>query len=246
MFSLDAYDRKARLQPALWTALSVLVAALLLLPSETMAWRLLLGFLTYAGGATVLVQHVRNRGKSVEPALFDLWDGKPSVAMLRHRDSRLNTAAKLRYHAFLQSRIPGLKFPSQADEQSCPREADETYESAGVWLRAQTRDSSRFPMVFQENVNYGFRRNLWAMRPTALGIDVLTFLLFALYAASVWQGSMHATLARLSPEVIACAALVGGHALVCLFGIRPNAVRVVAEEYARQLLSACDVLALAE
>jgi hypothetical protein len=39
-------------------------------------------------------------------------------------------------------------------------------------LRELTRDTKRFPVLFEENVDYGFRRNSLGIRPIALGIAV--------------------------------------------------------------------------
>ena len=47
-----------------------------------------------------------DRGKALEPNLFQAWGGKPSVVMLRHRDARIPTAAKDRYRAFWSARSP--------------------------------------------------------------------------------------------------------------------------------------------
>ena len=33
-----------------------------------------------------------------------------------------------------------------------------------------SRDKAKYPLVFEENVNLGFRRNLWAMKPAAVVI----------------------------------------------------------------------------
>jgi hypothetical protein len=52
-----------------------------------------------------------------------------------------------------------------------PERADEMYQSATDWLLANTRDTQKFGLLFEENMNYGFRRNFWALKPLALCID---------------------------------------------------------------------------
>jgi hypothetical protein len=96
--------------------------------------------------------------QTIEPQLFTAWDGMPSTAMLRHRDTRLPAPLKARYKACLRHHLPDLTFPSPEEEIRDPIAADAIYEAAGAWLLAQTRDTKRFGLLFEENVNFGFRR----------------------------------------------------------------------------------------
>ena len=90
----DPYDRKARLAPALLCALPLFVSLLLLVPEVGALWGAVGGLVLYCGGAKFLTQVGRDRGKVLEPTLYASWGGKPSVAMLRHSDSRLKRAHK--------------------------------------------------------------------------------------------------------------------------------------------------------
>ena len=86
---LDPYDRRARVGPALWCGVPLFASGLVLIPGLGTVWSLVGGLVVYCGGAMVLVQVGRGRGKVLEPSLFESWGGRPSVAMLRHRDGRL-------------------------------------------------------------------------------------------------------------------------------------------------------------
>ena len=58
-------------------------------------------------------------------------------------------------------------------------------------LREATRDTSRFPLVFAENANYGFRRNLWGLRPIGTGVAVVLLLFsWALLLLTVWGAAL--------------------------------------------------------
>ena len=146
----DPYDRKARLAPALLCALPLFVSLLLLVPEVGTLWGAVGGLVLYCGGAKFLTQVGRDRGKVQEPALYASWGGKPSVAMLRHSDTRLNAPTKNRYRAFLQRAVPGLALASPEEERADPEAADDGYESANAWLLAQTGDRERFPLLFAE------------------------------------------------------------------------------------------------
>ncbi len=164
--------------------------------------------------------------------------GKPSVAALRHRDNFLTAELKARYHAFLSKAVPELMLPSVEAEAQDPQAADRTYEAANDWLLAQTRDQKQFPLVFEENVNYGFRRNFWAMKPLALTISGLS--LAASLAAIWWAWASNGR--EPSAETVAASALIALYFVCLTVLVRRDWVHVPATAFARQLLAACDVL----
>lgn len=173
----DQYRWKARLQPALLVLLPGVLAAgttvLWLLSEEAAAWRLVGGtvasFLSAAGLVTLVEQLVRAQGKKKEPALWKRWGGAPATRMLRHRETELSTRVKRsHYHQKLKRLIKDIRLPSEADEERDPKGADHVYERCVEFLRGKTRDQTRFRLLFQENINYGFCRNLWAMWPVGL------------------------------------------------------------------------------
>jgi len=57
--------------------------------------------------------------------------------------------------------IPAHPMPMIDDERSEPESADHVYDSSTAFLLEKTRDKKAFPLIFEENCNYGFRRNLW-------------------------------------------------------------------------------------
>ena len=131
---------------------------------------------------------------------------------------------------------------SPEDEDNSPLEADAEYEDATAWLLAQTRDRARFGLLFQENINYGFRRNTWALRPLALVVDAVTIIIILVLASDSWTGDLATTIPAVGTSLWASMALTVMHLLVYTFVIRSEWVKVPAEACARQLLAACDVL----
>lgn len=238
----DPYNRKARLQPALLTLLPILVASVLLVPEIQSSWGAAVGAVVYCGGAMWLTQLGRDRGKALEPMLFKAWDGKPSVAMLRHRDSYLSKATRERYRAFLGRRVPDLKLASPEDEERSPTDADDGYESATAWLLAQTRDRERFRLIFEENINYGFRRNIWALKPLALVADGLVITVILTTVVVFSTDGIVSTLQAIDNATWAAALLTLAHMLVFVVVVRRDWVRATADAYAQQLLAACDTL----
>ena len=189
-----------------------------------------------------LTQVGRDRGKAKEPHLYRSWGGKPSVAMLRHSDTRLPEAAKSRYKSFLVRAVPELKLASAEDEQRDPELADDGYDGATYWLLSQTRDHDRFALLFQENISYGFRRNLWALKPWAFVAEAVAAAILVALALGSWTGEFATTIETIDAGWSASLVLIVLHCLFFLFKVRRSWVRQVADAYAVRLLAACDVL----
>ena len=240
--SFDPYNRKARFQPALLSLLPAFGGLVLLIPEFQTIWAAVGGLVVFSGGATLLTHMGRDRGKALEPKLFKAWGGMPSVAMLRHRDTSLSPKTNERYRRFLASNVPGLELASPEEELSCPTRADDGYESATSWLLARTRDRGKFGLLFQENMNYGFRRNIWALKPWALAIDSVFIAIITILESESWTGNIPTTLAAVTMPTWACLTLTIFHMFIFALIVRPDWVRVQAESYARQLLAACDTL----
>jgi len=242
---LNPYGRQAWLQPVLVSFGQILLVCAVLFPEWITLWNSAKGVVLTLS-VTLVMHCVRDPGKALEEQLVKQWDGLPSTAMLRHRDVRIDRITKARYRAYLTRVVPRLSQISPEIEKSDPSSADESYDSAGNWLRAQTRDRTRFGLLFRENVGYGFRRNTLALKRCAKWIDGAGFLLCVAVIALTLSGVPVGIAALFSGVVVrlGCAAgIFGLHWCVFQFGIRERWVRVAAERYARQLLETCDTLA---
>ena len=238
----DPYDRKARLKPALLALMPLIFLFFSLFPENQPIWSIIWGLMVYCGSTMLLIQFGRNWGKLLEPSLFRAWGGKPSVAMLRHCDTRLAQDQKNRYRAFLEQNVPKLRLDSPEEEQKSLAQADDGYESATAWLLTQTRDRERFKLIFEENINYGFHRNIRGLKPIAIILDIIIITILLIWCISLWTGEVLSTLESISISGQITGILVILHLLVFLFVITRNWIRVPAEAYARQLLAACDYL----
>ena len=238
---LVSYNRRARMQPVMLVLLPVLIPPLFQLDFQ-LDWVAVRWLILYFGVTVLLIQLGRDRGKTKEKDLFERWGGKPSVAMLRHRDTRLIGSDKERYKDFLIRSVPKLHLASPEEEQKDPDSADDGYESATSWLLTKTRDRDQYPLIFEENINYGVRRNLWALRSWAFFIESISFVCMAAYASTFWAGEIFLTL-QVMPE-LAWIWMLGIclHTFIFAFIATEKWVRIQAEAYARQLLAACDTI----
>lgn len=238
----DPYERQARIAPALLMSLPVIVTAGAWFPAVFAGAQLASGSIAAYLGIAIIATLARDAGKRVEPTLFKSWGGTPTTLLLRHLDSTLDVTTKLRIHALLGARVPGIHLPTAEDEARSPEAADEVYASAIAWLRERTREAKKFPLVLTENIGYGFRRNTFGIRGAALWVTMGTL---ALNIISVgWTVGLN--LSQVSaPKVLAIGIAVA--LLAFWIGlVRESWVKEAAFAYAHRLLAACDSPFLAE
>jgi hypothetical protein len=209
-------------------------------PDRFIGWGILVGVLSGSGAYVLLAQLARDNGKRKEKQLVNSWGGMPTTRQLRHRDSAFDWVTLARYHSYLASKV-GISSPTKPEEEADPKSADDVYESYIHYLREATRDKTKFPLVFSENVNYGFRRNLWGMKPAAI--------LLALGGVSAGVARITFSLLMNEP-VSASAALATALCILSLvwwcLRVTSGWVRLAADAYADRLLGACTLLASAE
>jgi len=237
-FLADKYTRRARLQPALLVALPIALVVFAWFPNQSKQLGILWGLAAVSGATVLLSQVARQPGKNKEPDLFKKWDGKPTTEALRHRGS-LGNARRSRIHRNLDELFPDEDVPTEEEESKNPEEADERYDLLVGLLRGKTRDSDRFSLVFEENCNYGFRRNLWGLKPYGLTIAVAAATMILGMMTAKYIGVISGSPTTL--EVI-CALVCVALALLWGFAVNAEWVKVPAIAYRDRLFEAIDRL----
>ena len=233
---LDPYDRKARLYPALLVMLVPVIVATLVVPVFSGQLVGLVSLAIALGGLMLLSSLGREWGKRKEPKLFESWGGTPTTLMLLRETTHLDPLTLERYRKVLEGKVPGLQFPDSTSEATDPTKAAAICESAVRWLREATRDTKKFALIFVENTNYGFRRNLLGVKPLALVMCFLTLAATVLLAWLSTAGNLSAvTVQSWSSIAVACIGLV-----VWGFLVNADFVKTTAFTYATALLAACD------
>lgn len=224
--SFDRYVLQARLAPMLIVVFPLASLVVVWLPEESLEWRLMSGLISLIL-LSLLAQLGRDAGKRQEPELFRKWNGKPSIRKLRHRDSDLPWVTLERLQSRLAAEV-GISCPSRVDEETAPAAADEVYAGYVDHLREATRGDR---ILLAENIGYGFRRNLWGMRPAGILIAVLGVL-----GAGVGVGLTWGTETVIIPVVVT----VLNVALTSLWLLRVNEhwVKQAADAYADRLVRA--------
>ena len=234
----DPYDRRARLYPVFVVLLPLGLAVGCWIPFELEVLGSLGGLAASLGLSAFLTQLARDSGKSKEPGLFRRWGGKPSILALSYRSGIDSPATLARCHAKLEQLDPKLSLPKSVEEEiEDPVATEAAYESANDLLLARTRDREKFPLLFEENINYGYRRNLWGMRSAG----AITSLIGLASGAARFTLALQQT-GRWNIEaglgVLVCSSLL----VLWVLRITPNWVKVAADAYSRQLIQACESL----
>ena len=240
---LDQYSRIARLYPAvlatapaIWTTVALDTGGVESISHGAM-------FVVVAAGVLYLFTSIaRSRGKHVEPKLLEKWGGWATTALLRHRNTLIDSLTKARYHEKLGT-LCGLSLPSVQEEANEPRHADDIYRSATKKL-IELRRGPEYSLVHSENASYGFRRNLFGLKPVATAIALVAA------GASVsgwwlkadqpdrWQAIIN--LAASFPEMLLLGLLNIGYAGLWLWIVRESFVFQAASDYALALLRTLD------
>lgn len=234
----DAYSLRARLFPALFASASLIAALATLVPWDRLSW-----MHAIAGSAVPVILFIaadiaRRAGKSTENGYYKKWGGVPTTRMLRHRDDTLDADTKKAYLAFVAGKIAMLA-PTLEEETANPAKADAFYERCTRWLRENTRDSKKFALLFNENVTYGYRRNLLALKRFALATDVLLFIAPAI-ALAYFRPEVESQIAVKLFILMGAAAI---HGILVAVAVSEQALKDAADTYARQLLLCCETLA---
>jgi hypothetical protein len=230
----DHYSFRARLQPAFVALLPIAMCVMAWAQPGT-KWVTALWSLLGAAGFTFFLSNVaRNRGKSIEPKLWESWGGAPTTQLLRHRGGA-NPILRDRWHQQL-AKLLGRQMPTAEEEANDPAAADAVYEAGTKLLIGKTYNSKAYPFVYRDNVNYGFCRNLYGLRGLGISASIIgTIGSLAAGAFFILHGQ-----GQLLPGACACICLA--MLLWWIFTVTASWVKVPAMNYAQHLFGAAEKL----
>lgn len=232
----DRYEWQARLFPALIVIFPIVLSILIWFPETRTKYSSIISLFGTFGLMHLIARISRNLGRSKEDSLYKLWGGAPTTQVLRHKDETLDSTTKKRYHKFLENNIEGFKLPSVEEEEKNPNEADKVYQSAIKWLREKTRDKKKYYLVFQENIHYGFSRNLWAFKTYAIIISIINIFMnfVGIYLTYKFD------LIKVKPEIWVSIIVAILFLVIWIAFINRKSVRLSAYAYARALIAVCE------
>lgn len=165
---LDRYDLNARLKPALLTLLPAILGVAFWIPQARTFTGATITLLSSCGLLYLMSQTTRRLGRSVERLMGDKAGRKHSARLLTHLDETIQAETKARYHAYLRNH--GLAISTPDEERSSPDTAFSRTSSAVDWLLEHTRPNAKTSLLFNENIAYGYQRNLYGLKFIALTI----------------------------------------------------------------------------
>ena len=238
----DQYSLSARVRPALFIVLPIILTAYILFEPLRTLLGSLLGILLTCGVVNFFANQMPSQGNVLQDKLFKKWGGAPTTLILRHSDNELDKYTKQRYREKLVSLVSNFKNVSERAERANPTDADQYYISAINYLREKTRDSEKYPLILKENMNYGFSRNLLAFKSTAITIILISLAISLLIIVVTFKDKYVDinSLSLLSPQYYVLVIL---HIIFLLFWclmINETWVKVRAYAYAKRLLSSCE------
>jgi hypothetical protein len=240
----DPYERQARLYPSLMIAAPVAVVFICLAAPDKVWSSTLISVLVGCGAAYALGRVARDAGKRLQDELFAKWGGPPTTQLLRHGDTMIDAHTKARYHKVLANGI-GKDLPTPEAETADPKAADDFYRAGTTWLLGQTRDTKAFPLVFKENIAFGFHRNALGLRRLGTVVSMLSFLAVLTSIARgtgfAAEPSLDALTRITTPQLVALAVSLV-FSVVWIFGLNEAALRRTAFAYALRLFESCDRL----
>lgn len=231
---LDRYTLQARLLPVVIVFLPIGLAITSVFPINEIGWGILTSSLSGLAFVAFLAQIGRDLGKKKEPYLYEKWGGKPTSIIMRYRQTWLNHESLSRYHKKL-SAILKVAQPSKEQEDNDPNETDKKYGTFVDYLKEKTRDHAAFPLVIEENINYGFRRNLWGMKPVGIILSLLAVIVpyFPFFLSQFLKLSI-------TKFNLVASALSACFFVFWAFRITPSWVKTAADAYAERLVSSCE------
>jgi hypothetical protein len=233
---LDTYSIKARLFPALIVILPALVLLLMIGQWKDPGLPELLFSLGIAVLFFAVADLARRAGRRAQSNIFNESEGRPVNNELRRDDSTIDSGTKDRYRNFISEKI-GKVSPSVEEEASDPKSVDNFYTECFTYLRNSTYDTETFRVLFNENITFGFRRNLYGLRPYGVAINLIALILAA------FIHNFESELISISrSNVIIQGAFALLHAAYFIAAVTKASVIDASKTYARQLVMSCEVL----
>lgn len=170
---MNLYSLKARVYPLIITLIPIILVGIIYSFQLKSIYELLISLGVTTSLFFLFSQIGRDKGKKLENKMWEKWGGTPSSQVLRFSNETIDLHTKRRYHNFLKEKTKiGTELTEEFENENLI-ESDSIYTSWSKFLISKSRDTSKYNLLFQENTNYGFRRNLLGLKPIAITIIIL-------------------------------------------------------------------------
>ena len=179
----------------------------------------------------------RDKGKALEKEMWKKWSGTPTTQILRYSNDIIDKHTKKNYHHKLKELTGIGNELNEEFEKDFPQKADEIYQSWTKFLLSKTRDTKKYNLLFQENINYGFRRNLLGLKGIAILIIILLMISSFFYSFIMGEYIVKFSSELLISEIILILILIFWIGIV-----KENWIKIVAFSYAERLMETINTI----
>lgn len=184
---------------------------------------------------------VRELGKTYEEKFYKDLGGIPTTIILRFDDDTIDNITKVKYHKWLNKKIPDLQLPVSKEEEDLDSQSDSKYESATKHLRTYANSHrEQYPRVYQELKKYNYWRNLYGCKWYALSLYVILAIREILL---VDQFSIRDVFLKPIPKYTLLIVLIVWGILFCSI-VTKMTVKRNAFDYAKTLLEVVDAMSV--
>lgn len=159
-------------------------------------------------------------------------DLMPAQQFLLPSSNKLDSVTKNRYYKFFSKNLEDFVV-SNSDEAM-----RNTVSSAVTWLISQTRSETDFPLIYEENMNFGFSYNLLGLKPFGIILTSIVLLINVYLYCSISNCNIILNVNTIS--IIYFLIIDVNFLFMWIFIINKKLVKNCANKYARALLAACD------
>lgn len=236
---MDKYSIVARIYPMIlfYLPLNVIMIVIVWDFQDYFHYAIPVGFVGIIG---YLTSHLgRDAGKTKEAKLWSDWGGAPTTQLFRWSDQKIDLFTKRRSHIKMEQLCPIGNIIDENYEVNNSLLADQVYKSWTVYLLGKTRDTTKFSLIFKENIAYGFRRNLWGLKTYSICLILLlmiaTFCYFG-YTLGIWK-------IEFMPKIFFVSEIyLSFFLLFWILRVTENWVKLVAFSYAERLHESIELL----
>lgn len=238
IFSIfSQYELKARFFPGIIVLTPFALAILILYPELISLESSIFTIMAVIVIIFFLAKLSREAGKKKEKNLMKKMGNYPSTIMLRYSDNEIDSVTKQRYHNFFKENVHGIELPSSSDhEKENPDFYEQQYNSAVKWLLENTRDYKKYDLLLQDNINYGFSRNMLGIKPFGIFFSIVACIINP-YTLLVHNNH---NLSQIPLKVWLSYLVYIIFLSLWIFFVKEKWVKSTAFAYARTLLATCE------
>lgn len=226
--NLGTYNLRARINVGIIFLAPWLLELYLFIPEiHNLSSTLIVSLITYSL-CNIIIVYCRIPGvKAMKKCFPKLLPAQESLLLSSHQ---IDSITKQRYYKFFSEHMNDFKV-CENDSEMIPYAS-----SAVTWLISKTRDCTKFPLIAEENANFGFAYNLLGLKPYGIVVSCIGIIFNLILIFLHFSKLIYVDLTLLIASLIINLLFL----LLWIFIITKSLVISAGKKYARALLSACD------